>query len=484
MKNVMKEQIATLQEMYDGASDTMKDEIVSKVIELAATEEPATVEENADATTANVEEQIATLQKMYDGANDATKDEIVNKVINLAATEEPATVEETATVEKTAAEKFLEAKKEIRLSHGRYLGNDRFADQWQKHNGFRWVNISKKTAAFELEFFHGLTIDEFLTEQKNYVDNEVAKSLAQMAIDDQADFISDKIRRESKVDDEDVFSLLPALDELNDVEDEELAVKEDVVHMYGKTFRFINIGGERVTFIDGEVHIIGSDRYDAHFNRKTGKYVAAIVDENGNFKPKTFDTEEEFFAEMERRGACTIEPGTPEPDDNFTAELAKLQAQVESARAEAEDARDAFRAAQKVCNDAEQNCIAADNKAYEAEAAVEKFIRAKANALTKIIDNAPDIITAPRMAVTLQGGEVKRMKFGNLAVNYLNGKFLFDCDCDWQTLAEYDTPAQVETVIGELRAAIAHGSKKFTFPTFGTQVGGIFKELDAIKATA
>ena len=433
-----------------------------------------------------MKEQIATLQEMYDGASDTTKDEIVNKVIELAATEEPATVEETATVEKTAAEKFLEAKKEIRLSHGRYLGNDRFADQWQRHNGFRWVNISKKAAAFELKF-HGLTIDEFLTEQKNYVDNEVAKSLAQMAIDNQADFTSDKIRRESKVDDEDVFSLLPALDELNDVEDDlddtsDALNKVTVFDEIGNEITTIVIGNEYMRLYNGELWGIRSLKYCARWSNiadQIGWYVS-----NGKNPWRNIIDEEEFFAEMERRGACTVEPN--EPADDFTAELAKLQAQVESARAEAEDARDAFRAAQKVCNDAEQNCIAADNKAYEAEAAVEKFIRAKANALTKIIDNAPDIITAPRMAVTLQGGEVKRMKFDNLAVNYLNGKFLFDCDCDcdWQTLAEYDTPAQVETVIGELRAAIAHGSKKFIFPTFGTQVGGIFKELDAIKATA
>lgn len=161
-----------------------------------------------------------------------------------------------------------------------------------------------------------LSIINDVYESIRRADEEYCDELREEA---KADLLKNKIRREVKAcdDNDDVFNLLPSVDELNDVDEEAIIVKEEIVNMYGKTFSFININGERVSFIDGEVHIISSDKYDAHFNRKTRKYVVAIIEE-GNFKPITFDTDEEFFAEMAKRGACTIdtpEPPTVNPDE-------------------------------------------------------------------------------------------------------------------------------------------------------------------------
>ena len=91
---------------------------------------------------------------------------------------------------------------------------------------------------------------------------------------------------------------------------------EKVFTESGKTVCIIRVGNDRVVIEDGKVQLIDSGDYKAHFDYRTNKYVAAILDENGNFKPKAFDTEDEFFAEMATRGACTIDPddtpnGTP-----------------------------------------------------------------------------------------------------------------------------------------------------------------------------
>lgn len=92
--------------------------------------------------------------------------------------------------------------------------------------------------------------------------------------------------------DTDVFNLLPEIAELNDVDDDE-PTDHDIV-----------------TYRDGKLDWVSSPKYGASFNPTTGQYVVHHF-ECGKTSGKIVHTDytndpEKFFAEMEKRGACSI----------------------------------------------------------------------------------------------------------------------------------------------------------------------------------
>ena len=401
-------------------------------------------------------------------ANDSTLTAAQQSIISTATTneQEESTMTTTTDADRILAERktmtrrelFLEAKKEIT-----YKLNARGAKIWYisyPQYDIRGEYIGhtpalkctrKEVVAYLRDNYCGLTVDDFLAEQKAWIDEETTKAIIKMNIDDQAEHVSDKVACEVKPcdDNDDVFALLPELDELNDVS-EPITVEEKFVNAYGKTFRVINIDGERVSFVDGEVNVISSHKYNAHFNRRTKKYVVAIVNEDGNYKAKTLDSDEEFFAEMAKRGACTIdEPEPPvdtdKPVDGFSTKLAELQTKRDAAQA-------------------------ALLKAQEEHEVAENSLK---NFLT---DTAADLTT--KLQTIKFDYRIKLIKkscwtfsttnFDDVYIRAYRGgcgvKFHFE---DWtgRTLAKYDTPAQVDKVIDMLREAIERGDTKFKFPT-------------------
>ena len=249
-------------------------------------------------------------------------------------------------VRRTISRGFEKGGKEMWFSFGRRISKTRAAELLAEC-GFRSIDefIAAEKVAEQYK-------DELLW-PRWYTNRQKAK------------FLRDKIWAEVKPcdDNAEVFNLLPDVNTLNDVEDEinaddaaednveaesapdntktpnevyrPFTVEAETVNVHGQTFSFINIYGERVTFVNGEVHIISSDKYDAHFNRQTGKYVAAVV-VDGNFKPITFNTTEEFFAEMVKRGACTIDEQKPTPEHPTVEELNQPTTTVEESAKESE----------------------------------------------------------------------------------------------------------------------------------------------------
>lgn len=117
----------------------------------------------------------------------------------------------------TTRDRYLAAKEVASVRHN--FDNDR--DEWYI-NGKR---TNKKNAADTLKSY-GLTLDAFKTEHEAYTNEQIAESARQMAIDDQAEHVGDKVAREVKAcdDNDEVYALIPDADELNDVEnfDDEL----------------------------------------------------------------------------------------------------------------------------------------------------------------------------------------------------------------------------------------------------------------------
>lgn len=83
--------------------------------------------------------------------------------------------------------------------------------------------------------------------------------------------------------------------------------------------------------------------------------------------------------------------------------------------------------------------------------------------LNKLIDNT--LILSPTMKVTNQAGGIFKADFERFKIFFRERTQTFYVMTDWLILGEYETPAQVEAVILELKAAIKRGDEEFTFPT-------------------
>lgn len=111
----------------------------------------------------------------------------------------------TGNADEIVAEKFQRARKFVRRTftesgHQKWLTLDSLGE---------FSRISKVTASAILKEF-GLTIKTFLAEQEKFINAEVAKSLAEPAIEDKAHFFKEKIESEEKaLDDENAFECLP-----------------------------------------------------------------------------------------------------------------------------------------------------------------------------------------------------------------------------------------------------------------------------------
>lgn len=206
-------------------------------------------------------------------------------------------------------------------------------------------------------------------------------------------------------DDDDVFALLPELVELNDVSD-----IAPVIQPLRQTFAFTPVGDEQhqiltsgdvVTFLNGKLHHITSTKYAAWFSAYFCHYAWHIFKDGKIDGVNGTNDEEEFFAEMAKRGACTIDKPEPPTDD-------ELQLLLDSVIGERTD---------------EFNFTAQNGENF-----------------TCVLDGV--FIKKPLRL----------------------DKFIF-LTWQWKILGVYFKPAQVDKVIDMLRAAIERGDKEFKFPT-------------------
>lgn len=138
------------------------------------------------------------------------------------------------------------------------------------------------------------------------------------------------------------------------------------------------------------------------------------------------------------------------PVDDFSAKLAALDAEI----AEAENARNAAKAAYNK----------ADAEARNAIAARQEFLDNVAGNLTRKLQAAcvnNDFI----QTTTIHGRLYTIGDFGNVYIDpTANGDFAF-VTYDNRTLARYDTPAQIEAVIARIKDTIDRKDVVFYFPT-------------------
>lgn len=116
--------------------------------------------------------------------------------------------------------------------------------------------------------------------------------------------------------DESIFSLLPSLDELNDVDAEPKSFIEGPVTIITFTEAGTELSGtfianEEICYCNGDFSSIVSEKYGAMWsemfrNRDGGAWLVKVPD--GKWSKWIRPDNEEFFAIMSERGACTIDP--------------------------------------------------------------------------------------------------------------------------------------------------------------------------------
>ena len=196
-----------------------------------------------------------------------------------------------------------------------------------ENNSHMWYVNGKRSSqvkVWNLLRSYGLVIEEFLAENKAYINEQIAASCRQIAIEDQAEFLKLKITRDAQPcdDNDDVFSLIPDVSELNSVEDEPTpanTLTADIAKYQAAfdTARQISIragsgvckiNGEQIWFNYGNLRSISSEGYRAEitFNnsRKRFRYRGVVI-KRADFldamnKEVIADEQKEIFAEFKQ----------------------------------------------------------------------------------------------------------------------------------------------------------------------------------------
>lgn len=367
--------------------------------------------------------------------------------------------------ELTDREKFLKAKAQIKTEPGRLLNNGNFGTKWivRDEHGNR-KRVSKATAAAVLNAF-GLTPATYLDEKEKWVADEIARAGLDIAA---ADFAASVIApakvlalpvpvEPAAVEDEgDVFSLLPKLEDLNDVDDEcdeDAAEYTDRDDRYNRGEKIAEALTAKLRPFDPTVEVtytIDEDGEDIYYLSYDGivrtPFTATGVE--SSFHAMKDDAPTDRYDDDE----LIDEPEVKAPADEFTAKLAAFDAEI----AQAETARDAAKAAYDKADVAAQNAIAAR----------QDFLDKTAGVLTEKL-HATCVGNDFIETATVNGCPYTIGDIGDIYVDATtNGRFVF---VTWNNrpLARYDTPAQVETVIAKIKGVIERREAVFYFPTVG-----------------
>lgn len=269
-------------------------------------------------------------------------------------------------IKKSNREKFLRAKKVVSYKCGRELKNGKFAKVWLCKNCLEEFEKTNRATVIAILKEFDLTLEEFITEQELWVAEGIARGAAQMAIDVQANFLKDQIAREVKPcdDNNEVFNYLPAIDNLNDVDE---------------------------------------------------NTVAQVKIDNA------------------------------QSQDEFHAELAKLKTAADEAYATFVKAQEAHE---------------------QTKNALKNFLDDTAFKLKQKLDALP-----LNYKITLKKTSGSTYRVSDFSEIYI-GAYHLGCDVEFRfenwagrRIVHYETPAQVENVINQLKAAIGRGDKEFTFST-------------------
>ena len=270
--------------------------------------------------------------------------------------------------------------------------------------------------------------------------------------------------------------LTVGIEKRNDVEDEQIKFvatqltfpngnETDSVREYSKTFNTIE---EAAVFIaddnpfDETTCALAYE--DSYFG---GIWFAGwrIEDNNGNILYNVDYMGNEQGDETIRELVDKYTDTAPVVDD-FQAKLADLQDEYDAAIIENEKAIDAVKAAEKALQAARELEQIATSKRIKAGNAIYNFGSAKA---AELRDKLLPIENSNRASIFIpnQLDCRRNIYLETIAIEFYDYKFqiIANTDLATYTLAEYDTPAQVENAIGMLKAAITLGDKEFTFPT-------------------
>lgn len=156
------------------------------------------------------------------------------------------------------------------------------------------------------------------------------------------------------------------------------------------------------------------------------------------------------------------------PTDNFTAQLAELQAKVDAARAVYDAKTNERMRLQAAVEDAKiEESISYENLRV-ATSELDRFGDANAKELRNNLITS-DIRATRELIIYSQAGSVYCPALKYLDILFINGKFEIRCDkeasCIVYKFATYHTPEQVTAAISQLKDAIAHGKQTFQFPS-------------------
>lgn len=399
---------------------------------------------------------------------------------NVEATAEDAEVDETkmttttktATVTEADIEKYLAAKEEVSFKYNKVgakiwyhahaiietgaIDNGKFAGWSVDHD----VKINRYEAALYLEKY-GLTVEKFVAAEKEFYATRYPKD--ETTAEDNVE-TENQITVESARANGLSFEGFLATNAGLTVE-EYLARQEEKAHEEEK---------ERAAYkLQAEIDSLKSDiRYYDEKSRRAAWYLYDAVikgdEDQATFIANDIAEFENEIAEAKKELA-DLEPATEET-------AAENNVEVKDTDGSEEDDDESFTANVMPAEDddtddelidpSEDNPNGAPNgdpnDEPEENADNDPFYEARK--LDKLLVKVT--VNADYMEVTFQDGRKLRTCFGNARVRSTDtrgGKFLITNFGD--LYGRYDTPAQVETVINMLKAAITRGDKEFKFPT-------------------
>ena len=312
---------------------------------------------------------------------------------------------------------------------------------------------------------------EFIARDIAEFENIIAETKSQLAeLEPVKEVIAETDGSEDDPDDNnDVFNYLPAIESLNDVDTtqsvDEMKAAADKMGLMQLNRKIADLEEQIIdnrlaaNAILDELDDNATFAEQNELKRRYFEHAAindALIDEKAIYKAAKFTRLSQIAAIknlMSKSETATVEEVKTDAElqDEFTAELAKLETEKTIAKEKEENAKVIYK-------------IASDNY-EERRAALQNFLDKHATRLNEKI--ATDI-PCKCLKVITQKGEQYTVDFTtDMHVDAFNGfgkRFIIQY-YHGIYFAHYDTPAQVQTVIDMLKAAIERGDNEFTFPT-------------------
>ena len=322
-------------------------------------------------------------------------------------------------------------------------------------------------------YFATVIYDKPLTDEQilNYdlaVSNATFELINTATVDDKtvtANTIAETDGSEDDDDDNEVFNLMPNVDELNDVEEDDPWLMDDPAEYTDRNDRYNR--GEKIAAdltaklrpFDPTVEV--TFRIDYEYDEEDGKDIFYLQFDGIHGAYCNATNVESIFHDLKRDIAevakdATIDPPVVTPADDFTAKLAELKAKQTAA---------------KIALDEKDTAMLKAQEEYEK---ADKAWRKINYAIDRLLNKKGDELMAKLNALTITNLKIKTSdgkefnageSFGSIHTLYGNFTITTQCQNRHYWCGYYDTPAQVETVIEWIKAAVECGDTEFEFPT-------------------